>query len=102
MATVTDPDKGTVTGVTDPKGQTVSYQYDALRRKTKASTTLDGKEVRTEYGYDAQTGYLSEIKHNTKTETSGDVSTASGTTAWAVRFRRRSKTGRSARRIMIP
>ena len=73
MITVTDPDKGTVTGVTDPKGQTVSYQYDAQRRKTKTSTTLDGKEVRTEYGYDAQTGYLSGVKHNTRTETSGDV-----------------------------
>ena len=73
VTTVTDPDKGTVSSVEDPNHQTISYTYDSQRRKTKTSTTLNGKEVRTEYGYGAQTGYLSEVKHNTRTETSGDV-----------------------------
>ena len=62
VTTVTDPDKGTVSSVEDPNHQTISYTYDSQRRKTKTSTTLNGKEVRTEYGYNGQTGYLSEVK----------------------------------------
>ena len=65
MTTVTDPDKGTVTKVTDPVGQEVNSQYDALRRLTKTSTMLNSQEVKTENTYQAQTGYLASTTHNT-------------------------------------
>ena len=65
MTTVTDPDKGIVTKVTDPAGQEVNSQYDALRRLTKTSTMLNSQEVKTENTYQAQTGYLASTTHNT-------------------------------------
>ena len=65
MTTVTDPDKGTVTKVTDPVGQEVNSQYDALRRLTKTSTMLNSQEVKTDNTYQAQTGYLASTTHNT-------------------------------------
>ena len=73
VTTVTDPNKGVVTSVTDPMNQVVNTTYDALRRPTKTSTMLNGQEVKTENEYDAVTGYLKTVRHNTATVGTGDV-----------------------------
>ena len=74
VTTVTDPDRGTVTSVTDPKNQTVNSQYDILRRPTRTSTMLTStKEVWSENTYDAGTGYLTGVTHNTTADSSGNV-----------------------------
>ena len=65
VTTATDPNKGVVTNVTDPKGQEVNSQYDNLRRLTKTSTMLNGQEVKSENTYDPQKGYLTSTTHNT-------------------------------------
>ena len=69
----TDPNKGVVTSVTDPSEQVVNTTYDVLRRPTKTSTMLNNQEVKTESIYDANNGTLKILKHNTTTDTSGDV-----------------------------
>ncbi len=74
VTTVTDANKGTVTSVTDPNSQTVNNQYDAIRRLTKTSTMLTStNEVKSENIYNATTGWLTSVKHNTSTAASGDV-----------------------------
>lgn len=40
VVTETNSDLGTVSSVTDPKGQKVDYAYDTLKRVTKVSTTV--------------------------------------------------------------
>ena len=42
---------GTLTSVTDPKGQTVNYQYDTLKRTTGVHTTISSKTYRNAYPY---------------------------------------------------
>lgn len=74
MTTVTDPDKGVVTKVTDPNGQEVNSQYDSLRRLTKTSTMLTStQEVKSENTYDNTKGYLTSTKHNTSNSNNEDV-----------------------------
>ncbi len=59
-----DLNLGTVQSVTDPKGQTVSYTYDVLKRVTKTETTAGGKVYRNEYVYDGS-DRLAQVRHNT-------------------------------------
>ena len=73
VTTVTDSDKGTVTSVKDPNNQQVNYTYDTLRRVTEVSTTADSKTYKNEYSYDADTGLLTEVKHNTTSDATSDV-----------------------------
>ena len=60
---IIDPNLGTTTSVTDPKGQTVHYTYDVLKRVTQTETTADGKSYRNEYAYTQDR--LTQVKHNT-------------------------------------
>ena len=57
VRTETDPQRGTTTSVTDAKGQTVTYEYDNLRRIVKTSANVGAKEgiptAHNEYTYDA-------------------------------------------------
>ena len=77
VRTETDPQRGTTTSVTDAKGQTVTYDYDNLRRivKTSAKTGAEAgiPTVHNEYTYDEQRGNLVEIRHNTDGDTANDV-----------------------------
>ena len=72
-----DPQRGTTTSVTDAKGQTVTYEYDNLRRivKTSAKTGAEAgiPTVHNEYTYDAKRGNLVEIRHNTDGNAANDV-----------------------------
>ena len=73
----TDPQRGTTTSVTDAKGQTVTYEYDNLRRIVKTSASVGAKEgiltAHNEYTYDAKRGNLVEIRHNTDGNAANDV-----------------------------
>ena len=73
----TDPQRGTTTSVTDAKGQTVTYEYDNLRRIVKTSANVGAKEgiltAHNEYTYDAKRGNLVEIRHNTDENAANDV-----------------------------
>ncbi len=73
VSTKTDGSKGTTTSVTDPKGQTVNYTYDNLRRIVKTSTAAGDKEYKNEYSYDASRGHLIEVRHNTDSDEAHDV-----------------------------
>ena len=77
VRTETDPQRGTTTSVTDAKGQTVTYEYDNLRRIVKTSANVGAKEgiqtVHNEYTYDTQRGNLVEIRHNTDGNAANDV-----------------------------
>ena len=77
VRTETDPQRGTTTSVTDAKGQTVTYDYDNLRRivKTSAKTGAEAGSptVDNEYTYDEQRGNLVEIRHNTDGNAANDV-----------------------------
>ena len=74
VTTVVDANKGTVSKVTDPKGQAVNYSHDTLRRVVKVSTTDSSREFRNEYTYDQTRGLLTGVKHNTDASTANDVS----------------------------
>ena len=77
VRTETDLQRGTTTSVTDAKGQTVTYEYDNLRRivKTSAKTGAEAgiPTVHNEYTYDEQRGNLVEIRHNTDGNAANDV-----------------------------
>ena len=77
VRTEIDPQRGTTTSVTDAKGQTVTYEYDNLRRivKTSAKTGAEAgiPTVHNEYTYDAKRGNLVEIRHNTDGNAANDV-----------------------------
>ena len=77
VRTEIDPERGTTTTVTDAKGQTVTYEYDNLRRIVKTSANVGAKEgiptVHNEYSYDARRGNLVEIRHNTDENAANDV-----------------------------
>ena len=77
VRTETDPQRGTTTTVTDAKGQTVTYDYDNLRRIVKTSANVGAKEgiqtAHNEYTYDAKRGNLVEIRHNTDGNAANDV-----------------------------
>ena len=77
VRTETDPERGTTTSVTDAKGQTVTYDYDNLRRivKTSAKTGAEAgiPTIHNEYTYDEQRGNLVEIRHNTDENAANDV-----------------------------
>ena len=68
---VIDPNLGTTASVTDPKGQTVHYTYDVLKRVTQTETTADGKSYRNEYTYSQD--FLTQVKHNTSDNPTEDV-----------------------------
>ena len=74
VTTMVDADKGITTRVTDPKGQAVEYEHDALRRVVKVKTTDGSREFRNEYTYDAERGLLTGVKHNTDASVDNDVS----------------------------
>ena len=77
VRTEIDPERGTTTSVTDAKGQTVTYEYDNLRRIVKTSANVGAEEgiptVHNEYTYDEQRGNLVEIRHNTDGDSANDV-----------------------------
>ena len=77
VRTETDLQRGTTTSVTDAKGQTVTYEYDNLRRIVKTSANVGAKEgiltAHNEYTYDAKRGNLVEIRHNTDGNAANDV-----------------------------
>ena len=77
VRTETDPQRGTTTSVTDAKGQTVTYDYDNLRRivKTSAKTGAEAgiPTIHNEYTYDEQRGNLVKIRHNTDGNAANDV-----------------------------
>ena len=77
VCTEIDPQRGTTTSVTDAKGQTVTYDYDNLRRIVKTSANVGAKEgiltAHNEYTYDAKRGNLVEIRHNTDGNAANDV-----------------------------
>ena len=73
VTTEVDEYKGITTRVTDPKGQAVEYEHDALRRVVKVKTTDGTREFRNEYTYDQTRGLLTGVKHNTDANTSNDV-----------------------------
>ena len=77
VRTETDLQRGTTTSVTDAKGQTVTYEYDNLRRIVKTSANVGAEAgiatVHNEYTYDAKRGNLVEIRHNTDGNAANDV-----------------------------
>ena len=77
VRTETDPQRGTTMRVTDAKRQTVTYEYDNLRRIVKTSASVGAKEgiptAHNEYTYDAKRGNLVEIRHNTDGNAANDV-----------------------------
>ena len=77
VRTETDLQRGTTTSVTDAKGQTVTYEYDNLRRIVKTSAKMGAEAglptVHNEYTYDAKRGNLVEIRHNTDGNAANDV-----------------------------
>ena len=74
VTSAVDANKGTVSTVTDAKGQAASYAYDALRRLVNAASSAGGREFRSEYAYDSARGLLSSVKHNTDATAANDVS----------------------------
>ena len=58
---------GTLTSVTDPNGQTVSYTYDASKRVTGVQTTAGGKTYKNAYTY--SNDRIQKVQHNTTTDT---------------------------------
>lgn len=58
---------GTLTSVTDPNGQTVSYTYDASKRVTGVQTTAGGKTYKNAYTY--ANDRIQKVQHNTTTDT---------------------------------
>ena len=58
---------GTLTSVTDPNGQTVSYTYDASKRVTGVQTTAGGKTYKNAYAY--ANDRIQKVQHNTTTDT---------------------------------
>ena len=77
VRTETDPQRGTTMRVIDAKRQTVTYEYDNLRRIVKTSASVGAKEgiltAHNEYTYDAKRGNLVEIRHNTDGNAANDV-----------------------------
>ena len=73
VTTVVDENKGITTRVTDPKGQSVEYEHDSLRRVVKVKTTDGSREFRNEYTYDPERGLLTGVKHNTDANAGNDV-----------------------------
>lgn len=71
VSRVTNNSKDTLTSVTDPRGQTVNYTYDQNRKVTKTSATVGGKEYANHYTYTKDK--LTQVKHNTSADASGDV-----------------------------
>lgn len=71
VSRVTDYSKDTLTSVTDPRGQTVNYTYDQNRKVTKTAATVGGKEYANHYTYTKDK--LTQVKHNTSADASGDV-----------------------------
>ena len=61
----------TVTSVTDPRGQSVSYTYDQNRRVKKTSATVGSNTYTNSYTYTKDK--LTQVKHNTSAASSGDV-----------------------------
>ena len=61
----------TLTSVTDPRGQTVNYTYDQNRKVTKTAATVGDKEYANHYTYTKDK--LTQVKHNTSADASGDV-----------------------------
>ena len=58
---------GTLTSVTDPNGQTVSYTYDASKRVTGVETTAGGKTYKNAYTY--ANDRIQKVQHNTTSDT---------------------------------
>ena len=73
VTTEVDADKGVTTSVADPKGQTVEYEHDALRRVVKVRTVDGSREFRNEYAYDPERGLLTTVKHNVDDNAENDV-----------------------------
>lgn len=63
--------RDTLTSVTDPRGQTVSYTYDQIKRVTQTSATVSGRTHTASYGYTKDK--LTQVKHNTSASASDDV-----------------------------
>lgn len=63
----TDLAKDTLTRVTDPNGQSVNYTYDALKRVTGTSATVDGNTYKNAYTYEDDR--LKTVAHNTTGDT---------------------------------
>ena len=61
----------TVQSITDPRGQTVEYEYDQNRKVTKTSATVNGKEYANSYAYTKDK--LTQVKHNTSASSADDV-----------------------------
>ena len=68
----TDLNAGTLTTVTDPNNQSVSYGYDALRRVASVQSTASGNTYKNEYAYDAA-DRLRRVQHNTTDNSICDV-----------------------------
>lgn len=66
-----DLNRGTLTSVTDPNGQTVGYTYDTLKRVTATTAAAEGKTYKNEYVYAADK--LTQVKHNTTSDSTCDV-----------------------------
>ncbi len=58
---------GTVTKVTDPTGQAVTYAYDASKRVTAVNAAADGKNYRNAYTY--ANDRITQVSHNTTGDT---------------------------------
>lgn len=78
VTTETHTNLGTVTSVTDPKGQKVEYEYDTLKRVTKVSTTIASENSDEEdrvfqnvYTYSGDK--LMQVSHNTTDNDTCDV-----------------------------
>ncbi len=61
----------TVTAVTDPRGQKVSYTYDLNRRVKQTAATVGSSTYTNSYTYTKDK--LTQVKHNTSSASSGDV-----------------------------
>lgn len=61
-----DATDGTLTSVTDPNGQTVSYEYDDSKRVTGVQTTASGKTYKNAYTY--ANDRIQTVSHNTTTD----------------------------------
>ena len=62
---------GTLTSVTDPASQTVSYTYDGSKRVTNVETTASSKTYRNAYTY--ENDRVKTVSHNTTSNTGTDV-----------------------------
>ncbi len=58
---------GTLTSVTDPKGQNVSYTYDASKRVTGVQATANNQTYKNAYTYEKDR--IKTVSHNTTTDT---------------------------------